>query len=99
MLFKLYTFRTELSFTFNTFDVAFSTRLSSLSFNIIDENISGNIDISDRIKALTLTSHVFIEPGLTLRAGWKYLKIQFQASSSGCLNRSNLYIGEEYHFC
>jgi hypothetical protein len=41
---------------------------------------------------------MFLEPGITVRAGWKSVKVQVQAVYSRYLNNPRLYIGEEYHF-
>lgn len=47
--------------------------------------------------ALSDKSHLFFEPCITVRGGWKYVKVQLQASYSGYLNKPRLYIGEESH--
>lgn len=84
-------------FTSDYFDIALSTRLSRISFNILENNISGNTDSYNKLSALSDKSHLFLEPGITLRAGWKSVKVQVQAVYSRYLNNPRLYIGEEYH--
>jgi hypothetical protein len=89
----------SLGATFNFIDVAFSTRACRVSFTKIEKNIYGNTNLYDEINTLSDNSHWYLEPAITFRAGWKYIKIQLQASYVGYLNRSKLYyFGEEYHF-
>lgn len=83
--------------TFNALDVALSTRISSLSFSNIHNNIYGNSVESNRLHDLDQKMHLFFEPALTLRGGWKYVKVQLQASYSGYMNTPRLDFGEEYH--
>jgi hypothetical protein len=83
--------------TLNFLDIAFSSRLSSVSFNNIHNNIYGNVDYFNKLNSLSDNSHFFIEPAVTLRAGWKSVKLQFQAELIRCLNEPDLYISEEYH--
>jgi hypothetical protein len=84
-------------FTSDYFDIALSTRLSRIGFNILENNISGNTDSYNDLSALSDKRHLFLEPGITLRAGWKSVKVQIQAVYSRYLNNPRLYIGEEYH--
>jgi hypothetical protein len=78
--------------TFNAFDIAFSTRLNRLSFTNIDNQIielSNGIEF-DRLNEIAQTkTFLFIEPALTIRGGWKYVKVQLQGS---------LITKEHYHF-
>jgi hypothetical protein len=93
---KLY-IQPSFGFTSDYFDIAFSTRISRITFNILDNNISGNTDSYNNLFTLSDKSHLFLEPGITLRAGWKSVKVQVQAVYSRYLNNPRLYIGEEYH--
>jgi hypothetical protein len=83
--------------TFTYLDAAFSARISRLSFTNIDNHIYGNQDLSDELYNLSGKSHFFLEPAITLRAGWDVVKLQFQASYSKYLNKPEAYFGEEYH--
>jgi len=94
--FKLY-LQPSFGFTSDCFDIALSTRISRITFNILDNNISGNTDSYTNLIALSDKSHLFLEPGITIRAGWKSVKVQVQAVYSRYLNNPRLYIGEEYH--
>jgi len=49
------------------------------------------------INALQDKGHPFAEPAFTLRAGWKNIKLQFQASYVANLNSPTLFFGEEAH--
>jgi hypothetical protein len=93
---KLY-IQPSFGITFKLFDIALSTRISRLSFNNLENKISGNTQLYNTIETLSDKNHIFFEPAITLRGGWKYVKLQIQAAYSGYLNNPELYIGEEYH--
>ena len=81
----------SIGLTFRAFDIAVSTRFSRLSFYNIDNKIT--MDNPDLYYVDTIaknnTSYLF-EPALTLRGGWKYIKLQLQLSSSMNLSHPNL---------
>lgn len=83
--------------TFDMFDVALSTRLSRLSFNDINNYITDTVEVN-KVNSLSDKSHYFIEPALTLRGGWKYIKFQFQVAYSGYLGHPQYYFYEDVHF-
>jgi hypothetical protein len=88
--------------SFNAFDIALSTRVCRLSFNNINSMEFGNSasnyeDSRSELYALSNNSHIFIEPALMLRGGWKNVKVQYQRSLSRYLNKTNLSFGEENH--
>lgn len=87
----------SIGLTSKTFDIAVSTRISRVSFTNIDNSIYENPDLYTRVNTLSDKSHLFFEPCATVRGGWKYVKVQLQASYSGYLNRPKLYFGEESH--
>ena len=87
----------SLGLTYKAFDIAVSTRICRLSFINIDNSISGNTDIYNEVNNLSDKSHLFFEPCITVRGGWKYVKVQIQAAYSGYLNKPRLYFGEESH--
>ena len=93
---KLY-MQPSFGFTSDFFDFAVSTRISRITFNNINNNLSGNTDSYNNLFALSDKSHLFLEPGITVRAGWKSVKVQLQAVFSRYLNNPELNIGEEYH--
>jgi hypothetical protein len=93
---KLY-IQPSFGFTSDFFDIALSTRISRITFNNIENNLSGNTDSYNNLFALPDKSHLFLEPGITFRTGWKSVKVQVQAVYSRYLNNPRLYIGEEYH--
>lgn len=84
-------------FTFKAFDIALSTRFSRLSYFNVDNNIYANYNSYNELNTLSDKSHYFIEPAITLRGGWKNIKVQFQAVYAGYLNNPRLYFGEETH--
>jgi hypothetical protein len=79
-------------FTYNFLDVAGSARFCRVSFTNID-----NHNASDDINSLSDKSCLYLEPAITLRAGWKYVKMQVQASYAANINSPRIYIGEEAH--
>jgi hypothetical protein len=83
--------------TFDMFDVALSTRLNRLSFNNISNNITAPLE-SDEVNFLSDKSHYFIEPAITLRGGWTYIKFQFQLVYSGYLGHPDFYFYDDIHF-
>jgi len=83
--------------TFDMFDVAMSTDLCRLSYSNINNNITAPAEFN-KVNSLSDKNHYFIEPALTLRGGWKYIKFQFQASYTGYLGPHEYYFYEEFHF-
>lgn len=83
---------------FNVFDVAVSTRICRLSFIDIDHNIFEDNYLFDELNTLSDESYFFIEPAITLRGGWKNIKMQFQFARIAHLNNPEWHIGEELHF-
>ena len=88
----------SLGLTYDFFDLAFSTRLYSVNYLSVRDHTFGDSYISENLSALSSKSHFFLEPALTLRGGWKSVKVQFQLSIPGYLNSPRLYFYEEYHF-
>jgi len=84
--------------TSNAFDVALSTRLCALSYNRIEKSsYLGTLEY-DILNNLSGGSHYFVEPAITVRAGWKNVKVQSQFIYSAYLNDPELYFNEEWHF-
>jgi len=83
--------------TFNAFDVAFSTRLCSMSFTDVKNNTTDGYE-SRVLNDIGVKNHAFIEPAITLRGGWKNVKFQLQGLISADLTNPVMYIGEGYHF-
>jgi hypothetical protein len=81
MFFSKYFLQPSFGFTSKNFDIALSSRLCGLNYSEIrDLSISddkGNIDF---IKGHSLS--YLVEPALTMRLGWKNLKLQLQYSLS-----------------
>jgi hypothetical protein len=81
----------------NVFEVAVSTRLSSVSYTNIENYAYSDSHVYEELNAISGKMHFFLEPAVTLRIGWKSLKLQFQGSYSGYLNSPRMYFGEEAH--
>jgi hypothetical protein len=84
--------------TYSVFDFIASTRISSLSFMSVQNNIYGNTYQYDDLNSISNKGQFFVEPAATLRGGWKNLKVQAQVSYIWHLNDRNLDVGEESHF-
>jgi hypothetical protein len=82
--------------TFDMFDVALSTRICRLSFTDIKNSITDSVEV-DKVNYLSDKSHYFIEPAVTLRGGWKYIKFQFQLAYSGYLGHPEYYFYDDIH--
>lgn len=77
--------------TFNAFDVAFSTRIGGLFYHNIVNRINTDDNDYDELYDLALQEdYFFLEPAITLRGGWKYIKIQFQAAYTGFINQPDV---------
>lgn len=80
--------------SYHIFDAALSTRICSLDFINVENHASNEYyAFSD----LSSKNHFLLEPAITLRAGWKKVKLQFQASHVIYLNNPRMYFYEENH--
>ena len=71
-----------IGFTSNWFDAALSLRLCGLHYSSIAERLTDGRDL-DAAQALEDARSSFLaEPSLTVRAGWKYFKLQLQLGLS-----------------
>jgi hypothetical protein len=84
--------------TYSIFDFIASTRISSLSFMSVQNNIYGNTYLYDDLNSISNKGQFFMEPAATLRAGWENVKVQAQISYIWHLNDRDLDVGEETHF-
>lgn len=83
--------------TFNVFDVAFSSGLSSVNFNKIDYSVDETSMYHEELSQLENNrKHFLIEPAITVRAGWKSFKMQFQYIISTNLTHNDLALFEPY---
>ena len=85
--------------TFNGFDFAFSTRFNRLTFNKTDNHIDKLLNEHEFEKLNTTAqtkNFLFFEPALTIRGGWKYLKVQLQGATASYLNNDHYHF-DQYH--
>ena len=89
--FMKYFIQPSVGLSSRSFDVAISTRFSRLSFYNIDNKVTMNNDALYYVDTIAQNkvSNLF-EPALTLRGGWKNVKLQLQLSFSKNLSHSNL---------
>ncbi len=72
----------NIGFTSQGFDIAFSTRLSGLQFGTATGNYSLAEQKANELDKLGAATHLFLEPAITLRGGYKYVKLQLQLGGS-----------------
>lgn len=86
-------------FTFNGIDIAASTRICSLSFHQIENQIDRQYAQADydKLNNISKKSYFFLEPAITFRGGWKYVKLQLQAAFTNGLNKGDLSFAEPEH--
>lgn len=85
----------SIGMTFKAFEVAFSTSLSSQTFNIESNSVSNTTAYNDEIRLISENNHVFLfEPALTCRAGWENVKFQFQYIYTANLTAPDLNLGK-----
>lgn len=78
-------------------DLAVSGRISGLNCNNIRYYNLSNYGIIDKLNDISGKNHLFLEPAVTLRMGWKKIKIQFQVEYSDNLNEPVLNFNEQFH--
>ena len=78
------------------FDVALSTRIYNINYGKID-NSNSEIAEYENFSALSAENHYFIEPALTIRAGWETVKFQFQMGYAIYLNNDYMDFYEKCH--
>lgn len=79
--------------TSNVVDIAFSTRFCNLSFHRVNNQIIEHHDEYEYyyLDKIARNKHSFlIEPALTLRGGWKYVKVQLQMGWNINLTHSDM---------
>jgi hypothetical protein len=89
----------SIGMTFNGFDFAFSTRFNRLSFNKTRNQIDRTLNQHefDKLYATAQTkNYLFFEPALTIRGGWKNIKVQLQGSTGSYLNNEH-YQFDQFH--
>jgi hypothetical protein len=89
----------SIGMTFNGFDFAFSTRFNRLTFNKTDNQIDklSNKYEFDKLNTTAQTKNfLFFEPALTIRGGWKYIKVQLQGATASYLNNDHYHF-DQYH--
>ena len=72
----------NIGFTSRGFDIAFSTRLSGLQFSTATGNYTATELKNNELDQLASSMHLFLEPAITLRGGYKYVKLQAQVGGS-----------------
>jgi hypothetical protein len=81
----------NLGFVSQGFDLAFSPRLSGIQFGAPTVTKYPLTDLkNDNLDGLGNALHLFLEPALTLRAGYKYVKVQGQFGLSFQLSSGNI---------
>jgi hypothetical protein len=89
----------SLGLTFNHFDLALSTRICRLTFTSIDNHVYGQMDSYDYddLNNIANKNYLFLEPALTIRGGWKNVKVQIQYAIANINNKPDLFFVEPAH--
>ncbi len=76
--------------SYNSYDVALSTKISDLYFNKVNNHIVDTLYAHSEIERMKGSRHsIVIEPAITIRGGWKYVKAQLQFAYTGMINNSS----------
>lgn len=83
----------SLGATFKAFDVALSTSLIRLNYNIKMNTLSESSPYNEELKYIEENKNPFLlEPAFTIRGGWKSVKVQFQYVYSLNLTSTEMYM-------
>jgi len=63
----------------------------------MENNALGNAGEYNNLYTLANTNHFNVEPAITVRGGWKNIKLQFQAEYAGLVNNRSSSFGEDWH--
>jgi hypothetical protein len=83
--------------TFDYFNVIGSIRFGGLNFHDISCSPDANQFVQEDMTELKKKTHFIIEPAITVRGGWTYVKAQFQVAYADYLNSQDNFIVEPFH--
>jgi hypothetical protein len=73
----------SIGLTYNAFDIAFTSCFSNINFHKVDNNIDPSVRDYYLVDLISRNKNSFLfEPSLTIRGGWKNVKLQLQAGLS-----------------
>lgn len=85
----------NLGYTSRGFDIAFSLRVAGLRLHDVEAQLRASQypnepheAAKDVLMLQRASSHLLVEPALTLRGGWKYVKLELQGILSGNLSHT-----------
>jgi hypothetical protein len=83
----------SLGATFNAFDIALSTSLIRLNYNIKMNTVINSSPHNEELKYIAENNNpLLLEPAFTIRGGWKYVKVQLQYVYSLNLTTPEMYM-------
>ena len=86
LIFSKFYIQPQYGFSYNYFDISFSLRISDIYFNQVRNHISKEYIAFKEIESFRNHRNYFLlEPAITIRGGWKYVKLQFQIGASSIL--------------
>jgi hypothetical protein len=69
----------SIGLTFNAFDIALTSGFSRINFNKLNYSVDQNSSYYAELDMISRNRTSFLfEPAITIRGGWKFLKLQFQ---------------------
>lgn len=77
-----YFIQPTIGFVSRAFDIGFSTRITGLKFNKYATNYSYEDLEKDQLNKLDAATHLFAEPAISMRSGYKWIKVQIQTGVS-----------------
>lgn len=94
---KLY-IQPQYGLSFRAFDLALSMRISNLYFNSVQNTVHKSYSGFEEVEFFKrIRNHAMMEPALTIRTGWKFIKLQFQMGRSFLLNPSSFRMEDEHY--
>lgn len=79
-------FQPSFGLVMDHFEAAASLRLNHFWYIHINYNVVNHPEDIEVLNMLSHRNHFMLEPAITLRTGWRYFKVQFQASVAKYLN-------------
>ena len=93
--FKKVFIQPSIGLTYSAFDIALTSGFSNINFDYINNQINPNTRDFDNIEQIGKNRNYFLfEPSLTIRGGWRFVKLQGQLGLSQNLSSTSSYYFE-----
>lgn len=91
----------SIGFSSELFDMALAVRFVNLRFFNVDDSqyvFDESNEFEQDLSLIDQSTYTFAEPSLTIRAGWRYVKLQFQAVRAHQLNNAPIAFREVKYY-